>query len=1336
MKVEARFLRLFLFCSRGILFATSLVLTILVAAPFAGAQSTGGRIRGTVTDPSSGAVVAATVQLINEGTHATREVQSGANGEYIFIEVPVGSYEMDLTLQGFKKYVRRGIVLDLNQVLTLDIALQLGGSTDVVEVTGAPPVIDTSSTQLGAVVNERSSTQLPLNQRDVYQLLQLQPGVQSQLGNDLFYGSDRAGVVTVNGGRGRSNNYSVNGGNGNDLFANLPAVEPSPDSIEEFKVISNAFDAEYGRNSGAVVNVVTKSGTNEIHGGFYEFFRNDHLNTHPFSFTPAPKPAFKQNQFGGTLGGPIKKDKTFFHVSYEGRRIVQGIVSQPVTVPTGTELGGDFSGGGGATPFQGTLSDSTVAGVLSDRTGCSSAIAAQGGGPLQPGTPYSFYQPNPVTQPNLFLPGVFTNTNGSPNVTNWVNNQIPQQCFDPVAVALLKYVPGAGGTSDTVTTVPNKRDRGDQFQIKIDHSFSNNQKTAIYYYFDDDNTLDPFAKFQAEGAPLGNFPGVYATRTQQINISHTSTIGSTSVNEARFTFFREGQMKFDSPTLTNSIQASCGTGAAAAFCFTGTSDSATLNAACAAGAADPKDCGLHSGLTSKFEGVPFIQLNGGFSIGNNAGGQLPQVGNTFQFSDNYSRIIGTHSLKFGGDVRYQKFDQLLYFDVNGWLTFNSTTSGPTGDDLGADGPYPDYFLGLANSLVQGSAQHELVRSKSFYLFAQDSWKIKPNLTLNYGVRWEMNTPITDIGHKVQTFRPGQRSTIYPCALTVGSDLYNTFGPGEAGCDAAGVTPIGLVFPGDKGVPNGLTNTYYKAFGPRLGLNWSPGSHDGWLDKLTGGPGKTSVSMGFGIFYNPIEQLVLEQFSAEPPFGGSNFIGSPFLQTPYVDQTGAVFANPFTGILNPKRGTPVDWSSFASSVYFGQFPPNMRPQYQDQYNLTIKRELPGNMLLQVAYVGSQGHRLLATYEVNPGNPQTCLDLAAQGQGCGSFGEDSPYSFVLPQGQVLHLPYIGGGPNGQNIPCSIQNPSAACVITGKAGGTPITLVGTRPYSSPLCDPLTGAGCPTSGAPVFSGIFSEDTIAHSNYNSLQALFEKRFSHGLQFQASYTFSKSLDNASSFESALNPLNFNATYGLSNYDARHRFVFNYVWDLPVPKYDGFKGKLLNGWEASGILSFQSGFPVRITSQDDVELLDTTFDFEEPGQPNFAPGASFKTVNPRSTVCAAFTGPLAQAIDPTAPACQPVSGYSFDPNLFTNATVAPGTIGNAPRSICCGPGINNWDMSFSKQTRFGERWQMEFRVDVFNIWNHAQFYTVDGNISNQGGTFGQVLHVRDPRLLQFALKFHF
>jgi hypothetical protein len=1254
-------------------------------APIIAAQSTGGRIRGTVSDPSGAAVVGAKVTLINEATNVSRDVDTGANGEYLLIEVPVGSYEIDVTQQGFKKYVRKGVALDLNEVIGVDITLQLGTTAETVEVTGAPPVVDTTSTQLGAVVNERASTQLPLNQRDVYQLLQLQPGVQSQLGNDLFYGSDKAGVVTVNGGRGRSNNYSVNGGDGNDLFANLPAIEPSPDSIEEFRVISNSFDAEYGRNSGAVVNVVTKSGTNAIHGSFYEFFRNDVLNAHPFTFFPAPKPEVRQNQFGGTIGGPIRKDKTFFFGSYEGRRIVQGILSQPINVPTAAEVSnGDFSAAGlangvvdanGNPGFAGNLTDATVANILQSRcgsslTGASAAAVAQvaGGGAA---APFS---------------------------TIFPNFKIPTACFDPVAVSLLQYVPGAGG-SGGVQITPNKTDRGDQFQIRVDHVLNNNQKLAIYYYFDDDNTLDPFAKFQASGATTGNFPGVYATRTQQINTTHTWTIGSTSVNEARFSYFREGQLKFDTPTRVGAIQSSCGTGAASAFCFTGTADTPLVADDGTALGTNP-DYGLHSGLGPTKEGVPFIDVGGGFSIGNNFNGQLPQTGNTYQFSDNFSKIVGTHSLKFGGDVRYQMFDQLLYFDVNGDMQFLSTPNGPTGNDLGFSDAYPDYFLGLGNGFFQGSAQHELVRSTSLYLFAQDSWKIKPNLTLNYGVRWEMNTPLTDIGKKVQTFRPGETSSIYPCTLPTTSPLY--VAGSITNCDQAGVTPVGLVFPGDKGVPNALTNTYYKGFAPRIGLAWSPGWKDGVLGKLAGGPGKTSVSMGYGIFYNPIEQLVLEQFSAEPPFGGSNFISSPLLQTPYLDQSGDVFPNPFNGILNPPRGQEIDWSQFRPMTFFGEFPANLRMQYSDQYNLTIKRQLPGEILFQVGYVGSQGHRLLASYEINVGNPTTCNQLnTILGAGtCGPFGEDSAYT--IPAGTVIpaggfQLPYNAG--------------SGGLVVPAGPLANPITLVGIRQYSSPLCQPLTGVGCPSDGTPVFSGIFSENTVAKSNYNSLQVLFQKNFTKGLQFQASYTLSKTMDNASSFESALNPLNFDATYGLSAYDARNRFVFNYVWDLPVPKFDGFKGKLLDGWELSGILTFQSGFPIRITSQDDVEELDSTFLFETPGEPNLT--APFHTQNIRQN-----------------------NGFDFNPDLFTNATVAPGTIGNAPRSICCGPGINNTDMSFNKQTKIGERWLMEFRGDVFNIWNHAQFYSVDGDVSNTGSTFGQVQHVHDPRLVQFSLKFKF
>jgi hypothetical protein len=1339
MKVDAQFRQLRSLCCRSILVATVLTMAFCLTATFADAQSTGGRVRGTVMDPSGGAVPAVTIKLINEATHATREVQSGENGEYIFIEVPVGSYEIDVTLQGFKKYVRKGLVLDLNQALSVDIALQLGGSTETVEVTGAPPVVDTSSTQLGAVVNERSSTQLPLNQRDVYQLLQLQPGVQSQLGNDTFYGSDKPGVVTVNGGRGRSNNYSVNGGDGNDLFANLPAVEPSPDSIEEFKVIANAFDAEYGRNSGAVVNVVTKSGTNNFHGSFYEFFRNDVLNAHPFTFGPTPKPPFKQNQFGGTLGGPIKKDKTFFFASYEGRRIVQGVVSQSVTVPGAAELSGDFSGGNPAapvTPFAGTLHDATVANILQNR--CGSGSAAPGLNAAQQGLLQSVISgaslPTPTTQPWAAI---------------FPTNQIPTQCFDPVAVNLLQYIPGSASSSQ-VLQVPTRRNSGDQVQVKIDHAFSNNQKTAIYYYYDNDNLLDPYAKFQAAGATLGNFPGTFLTKTQQLNATHTSTIGSTAVNEFRFSYFREAQPKFNQPTINNAIQASCkgGNALVQASCFTGASDTALANDAGTSLGTNP-DYGIHSGLGPKFEGVPYISVSGGFATGNNFEGQLPQTGQTFQLSDNYSKIIGNHSLKFGGDFRNQRFDQLLYFNVNGSFTFTSSTSAPLGNDLGFSDSYADYLMGLPSLYTQGSAQHELVRSNSIYLFAQDSWKIKPNVTLNYGLRWELNTPLTDIGKKVQTFHPGQLSTIFPCQLTSKSITFFQQFPQFQGagaptpdCNNTGVQPTGLVVPGDKGVPNGLVNTYYKGFAPRLGLNWSPGWKDGFLAKLTGGPSKTSISMGYGIFYNPIEQLVLEQFSAEPPFGGSNSVTNPLFQTPFLNQSGSQSPNPFTGILNPTRNQSVDWSVFRPMVLFGEFPADLHLQYSDQYNFTIKRELPHDILVQLGYVGSQGHRLLASYEINTNNGTAlvCSQInTILGSGnCTPFSEDSaftiPASATIPAGG-LYIPY---GPNG---------PTTFLPAGGNVGannnGNPITLVGLRPYSSPNCNPFTGAGCPVDSKPVFGGIFTENTVAKSNYNSLQAMFEKRFSHGLQFQASYTWSKSLDNASSFEDALNPLNFNKTYGLSAFDARHRFVFNYVWDLPVPKMEGFAGKLLNGWQVSGILSFQRGFPIRITSTSDNEMLDSTFLFEAPGEPNQI--AAIKKLDPRKPICAFGTGPTSN----TGVACVPVTGFVFDPNLFDNNAYDPstgpktdlnavtlGSIGNAPRTICCGPGINNWDMSFNKLTQFGERLQMEFRGDIFNVWNHAQFYSVDGNATNSGSTFGQVQHVRDPRLVQLALKFRF
>jgi len=1243
------------------------------------AQSTGGRIRGTVTDPSGGAVTGAKLVLTNEANGTQRDTQSGSNGEYIFLEMPVGMYQIEVSQQGFKKYLRKGLVVNLNEVVGLDIPLQLGGSTETVEVTGAPPLVDTTSTQLGTVVNERAVSQLPLAQRDAYQLLQLQPGVQSQVGLDTVYGSDRAGVVSVNGGRGRDNNFTVNGGDGNDQFAGLPAIQPSPDAIAEFRVLTNTFDAEYGRNSGAVVNVVTKSGTNDFHGSTYEFFRNNALNAK--GFFDSSKLDYLQNQFGATLGGPIRKDKTFFFVTYEGDRIRRGTSGDTVNVPTLAERNGDFSEGGNG-QFQGSLTSDAVATTLNSRCGLGISLpSTQAGGA--------------VAWSSIFP-----------------NQQIPTNCFDPTAADLFaQYVPAPNVGDSFFQGVPLGHERSNQFTIKIDHELTKNQRLTGYYYLTDHFLAKPFARFQAGGANLPGFGDLTDERIQQINISHTWTIGATAVNEARFTMFREGQGTFLHPQHTALVQDSCKT-VPAANCF-----------------ADPSnpDTGIHPGLGASREGVPFVNISGGFNIGNNFEGELPQVGNTFQWSDNFSKTIGKHDLKFGGDVRYQKFDQTLFFDISGQyfyfgggpndpgLQVTDPSTGTTSQNL-----FPNYFLGLPDEYGQGSAQQERVRTKALYLFAQDSYKLRPNVTLNYGLRWELTTPQADAGKKVQTFRPGQATTIYPCQLSAASQAILLVPDGNCnpGGSAQVAFPLGLVVPGDKGIPNGLSSTYYKSFAPRIGVAWSPDAKDGVLGKLFGGAGKTSIRAGFGIFYNPVEQLVLEQFSAEPPFGGSTFVFNTQFNTPFLGQDGqTTFPNPFNGILNPPRGQPVDWSVFRPILLFGQAAKNPRTQYAEQYNLTIQREVARDLVLQMAYVGRQGHRLLASQDLNPGNPNTCVDLqtvsAAIGDptvACGPFLADSPYTFTLPAGMPFRLPYTSGAtPTSPNIPCPIANAPATCTITGAAGGTPITLVGTRPYSSPFCDPLSGTGCPADGVPVFSDIFTQNTISNSSYNGFQASLEKRFSHGLQFEAAYTYGKSIDNASTFESLVDPVNPKRNRSLSLFDARNRFVLSYYWEFPVPKYEGFKGKALNGWAMSGITTFQSGFPIRITEQDDIELQ-SSFDFETPGQPNVA--APFQKLNPR--------GP---------------GNLGFNPSAFTEDTVVPGTIGNAPRTICCGPGINNWEIAFQKVTPIGERLKLEFRGELFNAFNHTQFFQPDGNVTD-GTDFGRVKRARDPRIIQFALKFYF
>jgi hypothetical protein len=664
--------------------------------------------------------------------------------------------------------------------------------------------------------------------------------------------------------------------------------------------------------------------------------------------------------------------------------------------------------------FAGTLTNSSI---LTSRPGCQAATTAIGGGIISDGAAYSSIFPN---------------------------SQIPLACMDPTAVDLLQFVPTPPNDGSLISTVPTEPVRGDQFTVKIDHRINDQQNLSIYYYFNDDRTVQPFANFELTGADVPGFGSIVAERFQQWNISHNWTISNTTVNEFRFNYNREGQQTFQHPENTELVQNSCPTAPSWLTAVAGTPP-------CFYGDVAGNAYGIHPFLGAGREGLPSITVAGGFSLGNDAEGELPQTGNSFQWADNLTKVSGNHALKFGVDVRRQQFNQFLYYNVNGTLSFYG--GGP--NDVGASNLYPNFLLGLPDQFGEGSAQVERVRNTGLYLYAQDSWKIKPNLTLNYGLRWELNTPLADVAKHVETFRPGQQSTVYPC--------------GGPNTDCTSQDAVGLVVPGDAGIPPGMTQTYYKAFAPRVGLAWSPGNS-----------GKTSIRAGWGLFYNPVEQLVLEQFGAEPPFGGSTFVYETQFNQPFLGQDGATaYLNPFNGVLPAPRGTSQDWATFEPILLFGDFQPHMRTQYSAQYNFTIQRELAADLKLEIGYVGTQGHRLLATHDVNYSNPQTCLDInTLDGAGtCAQFGEDAPFTVMVPSGFNFHMP------NG----------------TVAAGtGQTLNFVGLRPYSSPQCDPTTGNGCPANGVPVFSSIFAQDTIANSAYNSLQASLEKRFAHGLQFTLS----------------------------------------------------------------------------------------------------------------------------------------------------------------------------------------------------------------------------------------------
>jgi hypothetical protein len=1133
-------------------------------------------ILGTVKDISGAVIPGATVTATNLDTHIAQAVSTNGDGSYAFPALPPGRYELSINIKGFKAFKQTGIVLNVNDAITVDATLQIGQADEVVTVSADALRVETASTQLGEVIEDTQITSVPLNGRSYTDLLALQPGVanaNSGIGGGssslntfqsggfqlpAVSGGENAGNQSVNGMRESANGYLLNGISVQEFAFSGTAVVPNLDSLSEFRIITNNFDAEYGNFAGGQINVVTKSGADAYHGNVFEFLRNTDFDAANYTLAGV-RGAFQQNQYGGTLGGALRKGKLFFFGDYQGNRNVIGIPTGFVKVPTNDERAGNFSAS--ALPITSSVNGTSWASALSDELGYT----------VTAGEPY--YANGCTTTAACVFPGAI----------------IPAAAISPISANILKLgaIP-VGDGKGTFTSSASSRLTDSKMSGRVD---ANTRMGSLfgYYFFDQFSQANPY--------PVATVPGFGANttgRTQAVDIGDTKTLGSSAVNEARIGYLR----------VKDNLN-------------TPSSNSSTTLASL--GFAPSSAPGGMTPLTPSIEGIPEMDFEN-FNIGVPSR-VLGLIENTFQAADNYSLLIGKHSLKMGAAGHFTQMSEILHNVENGYFQFNQALE--TGNDIA------DFLLGAPGVFEQG--QTPAGNTRSFYVgaFAQDSWRVRSNLTVNYGVRWDVISPWWEKHNEIETLKLGEQSVVFPNS------------------------PQGWVFPGDPGIPKTIAPIRYNNFAPRLGAAYSPSFESGLLRKLVGSSGATSIRAGYGMFFSAFEGGYDFSVIGDAPYGAFYSANRTSFATPYEARaTGAITPSPFpytfppTGVSasNPDPNVPA--STFGTIGTSPAFNPNNRVPYAEQYELSIQRQLTPADLLTVSYVGTQGHRLLATQEANPVNQQACL-------------------------AIFNLDPLNPACGPNNEPNNLRAPFGANF-------------GSEGYFS--------------------------SIAKSSYNSAQVNF-KHQSGSLQLLLGYTYGKAMDDSSAFGEQVNPYNPSLTRALSSFDLPQNFVASYNYVLPTAKFGGPK-MLVAGWALSGIINYSRGLPVYIYENDDNSLLGTDNSGPLPlgiDTPNYS-GGKVGTKNPRNS-----------------------SNYFFDISGFSAETI--GQLGTARRRFFSGPGIDNYNMSLLKDTKFFDRYTLQFRAEFFNVFNHTQFNAVNGNFDNTTA-FGQVTGAADPRIGQLALKLQF
>jgi Carboxypeptidase regulatory-like domain/TonB dependent receptor len=1226
--------------SRGILFAILLLLPVVLLS-----QGYFGTVSGELTDSSGAVIQGAKVTLTDQQKGFTFTATSDATGHYLFASVPPGNYNVLVEMQGFQKAERTNIKVNVSENAIANLRLQVATTTQSIVVEAQTQTLATEDAVTGQVVNRRFINDLPLIDRNVVTLTSLAPGVTEM--DDQCDVTCTGTNFASNGSRGSTADILTDGASVTNSEPNGGITSatyiPSPEAVEEFKVQQTNFSAEYGFSGASVVNMITRSGTNQFHGSGYDFFRNASLDANNWFDNRAGNSigSFSRNNFGATIGGPIIKNKTFFFFDYDGLRAA-GLSTANAGVPTDAMRAGDF---GEVCAAQGGTFDST---------GLCSAAAGQIWDPYS-GT----YDPNAGgAVRSRFIP--FN------NIANYIspgNPKLPANLqpapgvagnlIDPIAQKMMSLFPepnfdGPSGIYQNWVGSGSNTSRNDQFDIKIDHRLSQNNLLSgkFSYQYSTNVGLDCFKNFTD---PCAGGPGWTNAHLFAINDTHTF-----------------------SPTLVLNVTLGFTRGVW------------HIDAYRPHGVNDPLgELGFPSYLQSNgFAGVPSMFIDnytpaGYTNIGGDPYGNYRLGQDTGQLSIALDKVHGKHDIKFGFDGRIHQLNYIQTNAPNGFFSFNADGSYgcPGGlDACGGDG-MASFMMG---QFTQGCASNgcgslyeiqfrPATTNYQYGWFVQDNWKLTPNLTLNLGLRYDVTLPRTDRYNRQNYFDPTPTSPLNGGSLTY--------------TDAVSGQPVDLQLRGGEVFASSGQRTNYVT-------DW----HDvqprfGFAYKFTP---QTVLRGGYGIYYGQSRSGV----TGVVPYGGQGFNQYTNVVTTYQNDGATPYLhldNPFPNGLIQPAGNAL---GLMNDVGFGANGPlrtsiaNKTP-YEQSWSLGIERQLPSNILVSANYIGKKGTHL-------------------------PFSGSTQRNYLGPW--VEGLPITSADPNN---PC--QALTIAC-LNSKVNN-PFAGIITDPNSS-LSGPQVSYSQLLVPYPQFTSVATEPLlIANSSYNALQLLAEKQYSNGLQFLATFTWAKSIDDSSqaddnvtwlgSFSSLQDPNKPRLERSLSTFDIPFVIQFSYTYDLPFGRGKAFLSDmprwadlLIGGWKTNGIWRIADGRPLTFTVNDGVPI--PTYGTQRPnlvGTPKRNHGSDW------------------------------VDNYFVDNSVFQRPDDF--TLGDAPRALgnVRSPWSFTTDLSLGKQFAIREAMNLEIRLEAKNAFNHPVFGTPNTSVDDP--SFGQISYTSvGPRELQLGFKFNF